>query len=93
MISFMKGRGKKILDTPNRKNASKIPHHHLNIFLMGIFLFIFLRLVKNAQMQGARNPKENRFQIVTDRCMPHRRKMRGGVATNKERLLATPPRR
>jgi hypothetical protein len=43
----MKGRGKKILDTPNRKNASKIPHHHLNIFLMGIFLFIFLRLVKN----------------------------------------------
>ena len=32
---------------------------------------ISLRLVKNAQMQGARNPES-------------------GVATNKERLLATP---
>jgi len=35
---------------------------------------IFCRLIKNAQMQGARNPES-------------------GVATSKERLLATPPRR
>jgi hypothetical protein len=54
----MKGRGKKTLATPISKNVTRMPHHHLNIFLMGIFLFTFLRLLKNAQMQGARNPKE-----------------------------------
>ncbi len=46
MISFMKGSGKNILARPNSKNANRMPHHHLNIFLMGIFLLIFLRLLK-----------------------------------------------
>ena len=35
----MKGKGKKTLATPNSKNASKMSHHHLNIFIMGISLF------------------------------------------------------
>jgi hypothetical protein len=39
ITSFTKGRGKKTLATPNRKNASKMPHHHLSIFIMGISLF------------------------------------------------------
>jgi hypothetical protein len=39
MISFAKGRGKNILATPNSKNANRMPHHHLNIFIMGISLF------------------------------------------------------
>jgi hypothetical protein len=34
ITSFTKGRGKKTLATPNRKNASKMPHHHLSIFIM-----------------------------------------------------------
>jgi len=39
ITSFMKGKGKKTLATPNSKNASKMSHHHLNIFIMGISLF------------------------------------------------------
>ena len=45
-------------------------------------------LLKNAQMQGARNPEERGVLGRT----PQRRRIRGGVETNKERLLATPPR-
>jgi hypothetical protein len=39
IISFMKGRGKKILATPISKNASRMPHHHLSLFIMEISLF------------------------------------------------------
>jgi hypothetical protein len=39
IISFMKGRGKKNLAEPTSKNASRMPHHHLNTFIMGISLF------------------------------------------------------
>jgi hypothetical protein len=38
MISFTKGRGRNILNTPNSKNANRIPRHHLNTFIMGMFL-------------------------------------------------------
>jgi hypothetical protein len=62
IISFTKGRGKKTLATPISKNARRMPHHHLNIFIIRISLFdpayydltvnmkkiIFLRLLKNA---------------------------------------------
>jgi hypothetical protein len=52
IISFMKGRGKKTLAMTISKNVSRRPHHHLNTFLMGIFLFTFLRLLKNAPAFG-----------------------------------------
>jgi hypothetical protein len=39
IISLAKGRGKNILATPNNRNANRMPHHHLNILIMGISLF------------------------------------------------------
>jgi hypothetical protein len=52
IISFMKGRGKKTLATPISKNVTRMPHHHLSIFIMRISLFTFLRLLKNAPAFG-----------------------------------------
>jgi hypothetical protein len=67
---------------------------------------IFHRLLKNAQVQGAREAFHLPFRqaILRSEAYPDvrrnkpapcltRGRMRGGVATNKERLLATPPRR
>jgi hypothetical protein len=35
----MKGRGKKTLATPISKNVTRMSHHHLNLFIMGLTLF------------------------------------------------------
>jgi hypothetical protein len=36
MTSFVKGSGKNTLTKANSKNAKRIPHHHLKIFIIGI---------------------------------------------------------
>jgi hypothetical protein len=36
MISLEKGRGRNTLMITIRKKANPIPHHHLNMFIMGI---------------------------------------------------------
>jgi hypothetical protein len=35
MTSFVKGSGKNTLTNANRKNAKRMPHHHLKIFIIG----------------------------------------------------------
>jgi hypothetical protein len=39
MTSFTKGSGKNTLTKANRKNAKRMPHHHLKIFIIGNPLF------------------------------------------------------
>jgi hypothetical protein len=36
MISIAKGRGENTLNKASSEKANKMPHHHLNIFIIGI---------------------------------------------------------